>query len=133
MEKRHINPPTLAHPPSYTHVVTMEGPGKIIHIAGQVSQDKAGNVVGKGNLEAQIDQAQANLLAALEGVGAKPSDVVKITTYVVNYKPEYRSVISQKRLALFGKENPPAATLVGVQSLALPDFLIEIEAVAAIN
>jgi enamine deaminase RidA (YjgF/YER057c/UK114 family) len=133
MEKHHVNPPSLAHPPSYTHVVTIEGPGKLIHVAGQVSQDKAGNVVGKGSLEAQVDQAQANLIAALAGVGAKPSDVVKITTYVVNYKPEYRAMIAQKRLAVFGKEAPPAATLVGVQSLALDDFLVEIEAVAAIS
>ena len=133
MEKRHVNPPSLANPPSYSHVVTIEGPGKLIHIAGQVAQDKAGNVVGKGNLEAQVEQAQANMIAALAGVGAKPSDVIKITTYVVNYKPEYRAMIAQKRLAVFGKEAPPAATLVGVQSLALDDFLVEIEAIAAIN
>jgi enamine deaminase RidA (YjgF/YER057c/UK114 family) len=133
MEKQYVNPTTLSNPPSYSHVVVIEGPGKIIHVAGQVALDKEGRIVGKGNLEAQIDQAQANLVAALAAVGAKPADVIKVTTYVANYKPEYRAMIAQKRLALFGKENPPAATLIGVQSLALDDYLVEIEAVAAIN
>jgi enamine deaminase RidA (YjgF/YER057c/UK114 family) len=58
---------------------------------------------------------------------------VKITTYVVNYKPEHRAIIGRARMPFFAKRPPPASTLVGVSALALPEWLVEIEAVAVVD
>ncbi len=133
MDKKFINPPTLSTPTGYTHVVTIEGGGKLIYISGQVSLDKSGTIVGKGNFAAQARQVHDNLLAALAAAGAKPADVVKINSYVVNYKAEHRAVLREIRGPIFGKDNPPASTLVGVQALALEDFMLEVEAVAVVS
>jgi enamine deaminase RidA (YjgF/YER057c/UK114 family) len=56
--------------------------------------------------------------------------IVKITTYVVNYKPEHRAVIGKARAPFFASGKPPASTLVGVAALAMPEWLVEIEAIA---
>ena len=58
------------------------------------------------------------------------ANIVKITTYVVNYQPEHRTVIGKARAPFFEGEMPPASTLVGVAALALPEWLVEIEAIA---
>jgi enamine deaminase RidA (YjgF/YER057c/UK114 family) len=132
MEKQFINPEGLAWPGAYTPVVTARG-GKTIWIAGQVPQDAAGQLVGRGDLPAQIGQVYRNLQLALAGAGATFSDVVKLNVYVVNYKPEYRDLLNEARSRHVSKENPPASTLIGVQSLAREGFLVEIEAVAVID
>src|SRR5712692_1315144 len=86
MEKKFINPPELATPRGYTHVVTATG-GKIVFVAGQVALDAKGEIVGKGDLRAQATQAYTNLKAALGASGATPADVVQLNIYIVNYKP----------------------------------------------
>jgi enamine deaminase RidA (YjgF/YER057c/UK114 family) len=85
MQKRFFNPSNMHRPRGYTHAVAVEG-GRLIFIAGQVALDKDGNLVGKGDLRAQADKALDNLVAALGAAGATPADVVKVNTYVVNYK-----------------------------------------------
>jgi len=132
MEKQFINPEGLARPGAYTPVVTARG-GKTVWIAGQVPHDAAGQLVGPGDLPAQIEQVYRNLQLALTGAGATFKDVVKLNVYVVNYKPEYRDLLNQVRSRYVSKENPPASTLVGVQSLARAEILVEIEAVAVID
>jgi len=131
-EIRHVNPPDRATSPAYTEAVTAR-PGTVIWIAGQVAQNAKGEVVGKGDLKAQADQAWANMRAALAAAGASFQDVVKITTYVVNYKPSMRDELRAARLRAMGAVEAPAATLVGVQSLASDDWLVEIEATAVIR
>lgn len=132
MEKQFINPEGLTRPGAYTPVVTARG-GKTIWIAGQVPQDASGELVGRGDLKAQIEQVYSNLQLALAGAGATFNDVVKLNVYVVNYKPEYRDLLNQVRSRHVSKDNPPASTLVGVQALAREGFLVEIEAVAVIE
>jgi enamine deaminase RidA (YjgF/YER057c/UK114 family) len=131
MEKEFINPPGLATPRGYTHVVTAES-GKMIFVSGQVAVDTKGDVVGKGDLSVQARQAYQNLKTALAAGGATPSNVVKMTTYVVNFKPEDLPAIREGRSQIFVQEKPPASTLVGVAALAQKDFLIEVEAVAMV-
>jgi enamine deaminase RidA (YjgF/YER057c/UK114 family) len=87
MERKNINPDTLLTPRGYSHVVSIEGAQKLAFIAGQVAVDKEGKLVGAGDLTAQIKQVAHNLIAALAAAGAKPSDIVKMNTYIVNYKP----------------------------------------------
>jgi enamine deaminase RidA (YjgF/YER057c/UK114 family) len=128
-EITHIRPDGLANNPAYTQVVAARG-GRTIYISGQVSLDAAGNVVAEGDLGGQTTQVMRNLEAALGAAGATFADVVKITTYVVDYTPAARAVISAARSPFFPEGAPPASTLVGVSALAGPQWLIEIEAVA---
>jgi enamine deaminase RidA (YjgF/YER057c/UK114 family) len=126
-----INPDALMKPTGYTHVVRVEG-GRLVFVAGQVALDKAGNVVGKGDLGAQARQVFANLESALAAAGASPKDVVKLVIYVVGYDSSRIPLLREARQAFLAGAEPPASTLVGVQALAREDFLIEIEAYAAV-
>lgn len=132
MEKHFINPEGLARPGAYTPVVTVRG-GKTIWISGQVPHDASGELIGRNDLAAQIEQVYRNLQSALAGAGATFNDVVKINVYVVDYKPEYRDLLNKVRSRYVSKDNPPASTLVGVQALAREGILVEIEAVAVID
>ncbi|OAF17484.1 translation initiation inhibitor [Bradyrhizobium centrolobii] len=125
----HLRPSGLHHNPAYSHVVTASG-ARTIYISGQVSVDEEGRVVGEGDLAAQTTQVMQNLGLALKAAGASYANIVKITTFVVNYKPEQRPVIGKARSAFFEGMEPPASTLVGVSALAAPEWMIEIEAVA---
>jgi enamine deaminase RidA (YjgF/YER057c/UK114 family) len=131
VKRENLNPPGLMKPTGYTHVVTTTG-GKHVFVSGQVSLDPQGNLVGKGDLQAQARQVYANLRTALAAAGASPKDVVKSTTFVVNYKPDALPILREVRSAFYGEATPPASTLLGVQALAREDFLIEIEVVAVV-
>lgn len=122
----------LPKTPSYSQVVVATG-ARTVFTAGQVSVDASGALVGGGDLFAQTGQAMRNLGTALAAAGAKFSDVVKITTYVVNYKPEDRAVLGRARAGFFAGMTPPASTLVGVAALAMPEWLVEIEAIAVLE
>jgi enamine deaminase RidA (YjgF/YER057c/UK114 family) len=98
-----------------------------------VALNKQGEIVGKGDLRAQTIQVFENLKTALAAAGASFSDVVKMNTYVVNYKPTDAAVIREVRSKYTSKEKPPASTLVGIQALAREDFLIEVEVTAVVN
>jgi enamine deaminase RidA (YjgF/YER057c/UK114 family) len=125
-----INPEGLTQPTAYTQVVRATG-GTTIYLAGQVSADASGSVVGAGDFAAQARQVFANLRTALASVGATFEDVVKTTTYVVNYSPDLRAALQAAREEAYGSARP-ASTLVGVQALAAPEYLIEVEAIAVL-
>jgi len=131
-EKRFINPPGLLRPGAYTPTVVASG-GRTVYIAGQVAQNEKGEVVGRGDLAAQAEQVYRNVGLALKGAGATFNDLVKITVYVVNFKPEHRDLMSQARARHVNQDHPPASTLVGVQSLAKPEYLVEVEGIAVID
>jgi enamine deaminase RidA (YjgF/YER057c/UK114 family) len=128
----HPRPEGLLLNPAYSHVVKASGT-RTIYTAGQVPVDARGTLVGAGDLTAQTAQAMRNVGLALAAAGASYSDIVKITTYVVNYRPEHRAVIAEARAPFFANGAPPASTLVGVAALALPEWLVEIEAVAVVG
>ena len=128
----HLRPDGLLHNPVFSQVVAASG-RRTIYTAGQVSIDERGALVGSGDLAAQTAQVMRNVGLALAAAGAGYADIVKITTFVVNYKPEDRAVIGKARAAFFADGTPPASTLVGVAALALPEFLVEIEAVAVLD
>jgi enamine deaminase RidA (YjgF/YER057c/UK114 family) len=127
-----LRPSGLHHNPAYSHVVRASG-ARTIYLAGQVSTDEEGRLVGEGDLAAQTTQVMQNIGLALKSAGATYADIVKITTFVVGYKPELRPIIGKARSAFFEGIEPPASTLVGVSALAGPEWLIEIEAVAVVD
>jgi enamine deaminase RidA (YjgF/YER057c/UK114 family) len=129
---RRVNPPELDTPPGYSQVVDVR-PGRIIFIAGQTALDQKGDLVGKGDFTAQAAQVFRNLSAALQSVGCTASNLVKLTVFLRNMDnlPTYR----EARNRFFATITPPVApavTLVEVSKLYGPDFMIEIEAIAAV-
>lgn len=126
---RFINPPTVAPPTGYTHVVEVTQ-GRMVFISGQIALDSSGNLVGRDDVAAQAHQVFANLRAALEAVGASFAHLVKCNYYLldVSQLPAVRQIRNQ----YINTANPPASTVVEVRGLAHPDFLIEIEAVAIV-
>jgi len=125
-----INPKTISKPfTNYAHVVTAENAKKLVFCAGQVAADVKGNVLPPDNFEAQTKMVMKNLKAALAAGGAKLSDVTKVTIYICNPHdvPKARGILFD----YFGK-HPPGSTLCILRGLANPNFLLEIEAIAAV-
>ena len=113
----------------YSHVVTAEGASKLVFCAGQVAADAHGNVLPPDNFDDQARMVMDNLGKALAGGGATLADVTKITIYIVNPHdvPKARGLLQ----AWFG-DHPPGSTLCVLRGLANPNFLLEIEAIAAV-
>jgi enamine deaminase RidA (YjgF/YER057c/UK114 family) len=105
----HINPSGVSQPTGYTHVVRADG-SRTIYFSGQVAVNGAGELVGANDLAKQADQVFENLRLCLLSVGAGFQDVVKFTTYVVNFKPEDRAVVAAARQKHLPAVNPPAST-----------------------
>jgi reactive intermediate/imine deaminase len=124
------NPPTLAAPAGYSHLATV-GAGRLVFVSGQVALDDKGNMVGKDDFRAQARQVFENLRAALEAAGASFRDVIKLNTYVVDIAglAHFRAV----RDEYVNTANPPASTALQVQRLFRPEFLLEVEAIAAVK
>ena len=116
----------------FCQVVTARG-AKQVHISGQVAVDAEGRLVGEGDLIAQTEQVMKNVQRGLEVGGATFDDLVKITIYVVGYTPEARAQLLAVRNRYIDAASGPASTLIGVQCLVAPEFLIEIEALAVID
>ena len=134
MKKEYLNPPDLLQPRGYTQVLAVEGAAKIVFVSGQVAVDKDGKLVGAGDLKAQIRQAAKNVKAALLAAHATPADIVKLNTYIVNYKQSDYSAMREARAELFPEgSNPPASTMVGVTALAVEGLLVEMEAIALLK
>lgn len=123
-------PETMPKSVGYSQVATVTG-GKIVFVAGQVALDKAGNVVGKDDFRAQVQQVFENLKAAVEAAGGTFDDVIKLNSYFLDlsHLPEFREV----RDKYINLKNPPASTAVQVSKLFRPEFLVEIEAVAVVK
>jgi enamine deaminase RidA (YjgF/YER057c/UK114 family) len=126
-----VNPEGLPTPESYTQVVVATG-SRLVFVAGQVADDAQGNLVAPGDLAAQARRAFANVGRALAAAGAGPKQVARITICVVHHRPEYLPLISEARIAVFG-DHKPADTIVGVETLAEPGYLIEVEAIAVVD
>lgn len=126
-----INPDGLPTPATYSHVVVATGT-RMVFVAGQEPEDARGILVGPGDLAAQARQVFGNLGRAIAAAGARPDQVARITIYVVRHRPEYLPVIEAARVELFGNHKP-VDTIVGVEALAQPGFLIEVDATAVLD
>jgi enamine deaminase RidA (YjgF/YER057c/UK114 family) len=133
MKRQNIQPEALAQRVVdgrvlYSHVVIVEGQQRMIFVAGQLARDAQGNVVGKGDMRAQLRQVGENITAALAAAGATVNDIVKTTTYVTDIDEFFRHV--DVRMEYFGAL--PTSTTVEVGHLAHPDCLVEIEVLAVV-
>ena len=123
-----LNPDDLPRPESYHQVAIATG-SRLVFVSGQVSEDVEGNLVGAGDFALQARTAFANVGRALAAAGARPDQVARITIYVAGHRRELIPLISEARIAVFG-DHRPADTLLGVETLAEPGYLIEVEAIA---
>ena len=112
----------------YSHVVVVEGK-RMIFIAGQLARDQHGNLVGKGDMRAQLRQVGENIKAALTAAGATLNDVVKTTTYVTDIDEFFKHV--DVRMEYFSAL--PTSATVEMRRRAHPDFLVEVEAMAVVD
>lgn len=133
MSRQHLQPPELfeSRRLGFTQVVTSP-PGKLVFVSGQVAWDREMKLIGDSDLGAQTEQALENLRSALHAADASPADVTMCRAYVVDYQPEYAAQIGPYFDRFFAGAAPPASTWIGVQSLAAPGLLIEIEAMAVV-
>jgi enamine deaminase RidA (YjgF/YER057c/UK114 family) len=123
------NPPELAKPNGYTHVVIVNH-GKLAFISGQVGLNSKEEI--SSEFAAQAKQAFANLKTALAAAGATPADIVKLNYYVVCLNHDKLAALRVARDSVIDKQHPPASTLAGVQSLFRDDVQIEIDAEAIV-
>jgi enamine deaminase RidA (YjgF/YER057c/UK114 family) len=131
MPIRRLNPPDLGPPPGYSQVVEVQA-GRIVFIAGQTALDREGALVGKDDFAAQAEQVFRNLAVALEAVGCTAANLVKLTVFLRDM--DNLGAYREARNRFFATVSPPAApaiTLIEASKLYGPEFLIEIEAVAA--
>jgi 2-iminobutanoate/2-iminopropanoate deaminase len=128
--KKISNPPTVAPPLKgyYSNAVRVTS-GPLLFVAGQVGLNRAGEVVGKGDLRAQAVQTLENIRAILVANKADMKDVVQVTVYVTDIRAFHE--IADIRLKYFPKDGP-TSVIVEVSKLALPELEIEISAVAAV-
>ncbi|MFI5614160.1 RidA family protein [Amycolatopsis sp. NPDC051903] len=128
-----INPETLPRPVMdlYSQVAVGSPGARLVTIAGQLALDRDGELVGAGDYAAQAEQAFRNLQEALKAAGCTPADLVKYTIHVVDSSPDVIEPVFEAAQRVFGDEFPLVpATWLGVASLGLPEWLIEVDALA---
>src|SRR3954452_1449947 len=127
-QARRVNP-TGVHTPqaNYSHVTRV---GDTLYISGQLPLDEAGKLVGAGDPEAQAEQCYRNIQQIVEHFGGTLDHVVKITQFVTDIA--YRPLVAKPRDRLLGTPGP-ASTLVAISALAVPDAVIEVEAIAVLE
>ncbi len=120
-----VNPPGLKQQSYYNHVKIRAGTP--VFATGQVAWDEAGEIVGEGDIDAQVAQTYKNIGLLLAGLGATADDIVKTVTYVTD--PAFTAAIHRGRLKFFAGVELPASTFVHVAGLADARMLLEIDAV----
>lgn len=131
MPVQHINPEALHSNPAFTQAILVPAGARTLLIGGQNAVDKAGAVVGKGDVAAQSAQALRNLKAVLDAADARLEDLVKVTV-VIDQHADHRAAFGAWMRFWGPRSNPPTVTVLRVAGLANPDYLIEIEAQAVL-
>lgn len=130
-----MNPAGLPETDVY-HQVSLASGTRLVFVAGQVSWDADGTVVGEGDLAAQVEQCYLNVGTALAAAGGSFDDVAKLNFYVVDWTPERMPALLEgisRAAGKLGVTPAPPATLVGVAALDVPEHLVEIEATAVLD
>ncbi|MGW1428469.1 RidA family protein [Streptomyces sp. NPDC002431] len=127
-----INPTHLHTTPGYHHITVVEA-GRTAYLAGQCPLDASGEVVGPGDLDAQIDQVVANSVAALDAVDARPEHVVRSVIYVVSDGDAALGAVWRRLTeSALGPAFTTASTLLGVAQLGFTGQLIELDLTASL-
>lgn len=122
-------PSGVYDPPTYTQAIKVTGAQTLLFISGQVAYEKDGSAMHRGDFKAQAREAFRAIKTIVEGAGGSLANIVKLNTYVTDIR--YRPDLVQARQEFFPGKTP-ASTLIAVPALAHPDWMIEIEAIAAL-
>lgn len=131
MSIKRLNPDTLHKNPAFTQVAVVDKSSKLVYVGGQNAVNAKGEVVGD-DIATQSVQAYKNVLAALEAAGATMADVFKMTIYMVQGQ-SFADGYAALTPLIDRKLPPPTVTGIMVAGLANPKYLVEIEALAAID
>ena len=107
--------------------------GNGVYIAGQMSLDAQGRLVGENDRGAQITQALANVCALVRAANGLPADVVRLTIYIVDYTPDALNQLKTASAVVFPDSTAPVVTIVGVNALPVPGALVEMDAMAILH
>jgi len=118
-----------SHPGDFYQGVVVNG-GRLLYLAGQVANNPDGSVAGVGDWRRQAEKVYENIGHILRAAGASPASVVKETTWVLSID-SWRPNGTPVRRAFYNGDHP-ASTLVEIPGLARPEFLVEIEVIAAV-
>jgi enamine deaminase RidA (YjgF/YER057c/UK114 family) len=134
MTKEYINPASLFRSldHGFSQAVAASG-ARTLYVSGQTAWDAGRQLVGGMDLAAQARQAFRNVRSAVEAAGGTLADVVTLRIYIVDYRPEKAEAVGFALREAFAGPAKPAATWIGVASLADPGFLIEVEATAVLE
>jgi enamine deaminase RidA (YjgF/YER057c/UK114 family) len=129
-----FNPPSLGRPLGQYSQIARVRATEFAFIAGQVATDRAGNVIGADDFEAQCIQVFANVEAALVSVGAGWTNVVQFTTYLVHSQDIAKFLAYRRRVfsGMFPNDAFPPNTLLVVDRLVQEPLLLEVQAIAAL-
>lgn len=128
MPKEFFSPDTVHEPIwPYSHAVKV---GKTIYISAQLPLDKDGKLVGPGDAVAQAEQVFTNLRNVLQSAGATLDDVVKLTTYLLDFS--YRPAVMETRNRFFGKHRAPSILAI-VNDLPVEGALVEVDGIAVLE
>jgi enamine deaminase RidA (YjgF/YER057c/UK114 family) len=127
-----FNPTSLHATPGYHHVTVVEA-GRLAFLAGQCPLNRSGEVVGRGDFGAQVDQVVENAALALAAVGAGPEQVVRSVIYVVSTDQAVLAAVWRRfNESAIGPAFTSASTLLGVAQLGFPGQLVELDLTAAL-
>ncbi len=128
---RYLNPEGLLKNPAFSQVAVVDGTARMVYVGGQNAVDASGVVIGAGDLGLQTTAALENLRTALDAAGADLVHIVKMTVYMVQGQSPQAGYEASRRF--WGdRPDPPTISLVFVAGLAHPEFLVEVDAIAAV-
>lgn len=128
---QHINPEGLSKNPAFSQIIVTQGSGRTIYIGGQNAVNANREIIGKGNIQVQAEQAMQNIQTALTACDATFENVVKLSIHIAQGQSVYGAFQASQKF-MSGLKNPPTISVLIVAGLANPEFLIEIDAIAFI-
>ena len=133
LTREHINPPELFRHPSFTRVVTVSGPMRLVFVAGQTPSDEQYRVVAPGDYLGQYRQVMENLSVQLKAAGATWDDVVYRRIFTLDVDALVAALRATAGAGYWNADTPPGSTLIGVTRLSDPAFLVEIDLLAVVD
>ena len=129
-----LNPDTLGKPLGQYSQITRVKASEYLFIAGQLSADRSGKIIGLDDFDAQCVQVFANLRTALESCGASWKNIVQFTTYLVHSQdiPKFMQYRLREFPQMFADGKYPPNTLLMVDRLVQEPFLVEVQTIAAL-
>lgn len=131
MKIEHINPDGMHKNPAFSQGIVIPAGARILLIGGQNAVNGKGEIVGKGDIAAQTAQAVDNMITVLQAAGGRLEDLVRVGL-ILREDADLRAGFGAWMQRAGGLKNPPTVTTAIVAKLAHPDYLIEIEATAAL-